>query len=137
MRMLNKNKQGLWYALQSKERVPVYDYYVGEDGTEYPVETGEYKVPYLAPVPFEGNIATTGGGDAKDAPYGLDLSDYEAILVLDKDSIPITETSLVWQNTEPQYNKDGTVDEHSADYKVVKRSPSLNSLAFALKRVVK
>lgn len=136
MRLLNKNRQPMWYALQGKDTVPVYEYYTGEDGVKYPVETGEYRTPYLTPVPFEGNIATS-GGNSENAPYGLDLSDYEAILVLGKDSLPITETSLIWQNTEPQYNEDGTVDEHSADYKVVKKSPSLNVWAFALKQVVK
>jgi len=65
------------------------------------------------------------------------MADYEAILVMDKDSIPVTETSLIWHNTEPQYNDDGTVNEHSADYRIVKKSPSLNICAYALKRMVK
>jgi len=136
VRTLKKNKQKLWYALQSPERVPVYDYYEGEDGVKYPIENGEPKYPYFAPVPFEGNIATS-GSDVELAPYGLNMADYEAILVMDKDSIPVTETSLIWHNTEPQYNDDGTVNEHSADYRIVKKSPSLNICAYALKRMVK
>ena len=138
MRTLNKNKQAMWYSLQGKEedRVPVYEYYIGSDGVEYPIETGEYKIPYQPPVKFEGNIATS-GGDAEAVEYGLNLADYEAILIVDKDSLPITETSVIWHNTAPEYNKDGTVNQFSADYIVVKDSPSLNLAKYVLKEVVK
>lgn len=138
MRTLNKNKQNMWYSLEgsAKDAVPVYDYYVDSEGKEIPIETGETKVPYLKPVLFAGNIAMS-GGNAEAAEFGLSLADYEAILVMDKDSLPITETSVIWHNTEPQCNKDGTVDEKSADYSVVKISPSLNLVRYVLKKVVK
>lgn len=136
MRTLIKNKQRMWYALKGTERIPVYDYYVDSDSVKHPIETGESRIPYLEPVMFKGNISTS-GSDAKNEEYGLNLADYEALLIVDKNSIPITETSLIWHNTEPQYNEDGTVDEHSADYKVVKVSPSLNVDKYVLKRLVK
>lgn len=136
MRLLKKNQQELWYALQSKNKAPIYDYYVGTDGIEYPVETGEYDYTYSAPKKFEGNIASS-GSKAEAVEYGLNLADYEAVLIVDKDSVPITETSLVWQNTKPQTNKDGTADKTTADYTVVKVAPSLDSDKYILKKVVK
>ena len=137
MRTLNKNKQKMWYALQSEELIPIYDSYTDEDGVEHKVETGEYRRPYLLPVAFEGNIATS-GGDAESVEYGLDLADYEAILIVAKDSLPIGETSVIWLNTEPVINEDEeTSDESSADYIVRKVAPSLNYDKFILKKVVK
>ena len=138
MRTLNKNKQEMWYSLKglAQDAVPEYDYYVDSEGNKIPIDTGENKIPYLKPVPFAGNIAMS-GGDAEAAEFGLSLADYEAILVMDKDSLPITETSVIWHNTEPQYNEDGTVDEQSADSSVVKISPSLNLVRYVLKKVVK
>ena len=136
MRTLNKNKQKMWYANRGNLLIPIYETYVDDEGKEHQIETGEYERPYLMPVEFSGNIATS-GGDAESVEYGLNLADYEAILVVDKDCLPITETSLIWLNTEPVINEDDDVDESSADYFVRKKAPSLNSDKFILKKVVK
>lgn len=136
MRMQNRNKQDMYYALQGTVRVPVYDYYEGEDGNKYPIETGENDYPYLEPVLFKGNIATS-GGESEAVEFGISVADYSAVLVMDKEALPITETSLIWHETKPVFGDDGYVDDKSADYTVVKRSPSLNSVRYALKRVVK
>lgn len=137
MRTSNKNKQTLYYALQSDEKLPIYDgFYTDEDGNQYPLYTGEKEYVYLEPVAFKGNIAMS-GGESEAAEFGLNLSDYNAVLVMNKSEIPITETSLIWFENKPVYNDDGRVDEHSADYTVVKISPSLNVDKFVLKKVVK
>lgn len=137
MRTSNKNKQTLYYALQSDEKLPIYDgFYTDEDGNRYPLDTGEKEYVYLEPVAFKGNIAMS-GGESEAAEFGLNLSDYNAVLVMNKSEIPITETSLIWFENKPVYNNDGRVDEHSADYTVVKISPSLNVDKFVLKKVVK
>ena len=47
-------------------------------------------------------------------------------------ALPITETSLIWIETEPVINA-GVVDESSADYSVVAVARSLNSVVYALK----
>lgn len=135
MMMLNQNKQKMYYALYGKE-VPIYDYYTDSDGNKIPLETGETKIVYENPVEFLGNISLS-GGESEAVEFGLNLADYEAILVVAKNTLPIDETSRIWHNTGPTYNEDGTVNEYSADYKVVKVSPSLNVDKFVLKKIVK
>lgn len=142
MRTLQKNKQKMYYALQIGE-VPVYEtdedgniVYIEVDGEQIPVETGETKIEYGEPVEFLGNIAMS-GGESEAVEYGLNLSDYSAVLVVDKGLIPIIEASRIWHNTKPVMNPDGTVNEFTADYTVVKVSPSLNVDKFVLKKEVK
>lgn len=135
MRMARVNKQKMHYALYGKE-VPIYDYYTDSEGNKIPLDTGETKITYENPVEFFGNIALS-GGESEAVEFGLNLADYEAVLVMAKNTLPIDETSRIWHNTEPTYNEDGTVNELSADYTVVKVSPSLNVDKFVLKKVVK
>lgn len=130
MRMLQKNKTRLWYALYSDE-VPVTE--IDDDGTV--LKTGETKPGYTAPVMFYGNIALS-GGESEAVEFGLNLSDYSAKLVLSKGRIPIDETSLIWEK-KPIVNEDGTADEKTADYTVVKVAPSKNVDKFALQKRVK
>lgn len=138
MRTLNKNKQKMYYSLMGSEdeRVPIYDYYKDDEGNEYKLESGEYVIPYLTPEEFSGNISMS-GGDSEASEFGLNTADYEAILVVPKSLLPINEKSVIWFENEPQYNREGIVNEKSADYKVIKHIPSLNFDKYALKKVVK
>lgn len=135
MRTLNKNKQKLRYALFGNA-VPVYDYYIDSEGNKIPLDTGEFTMGYYAPKKFKGNIATS-GGESNSVEYGIDISQYSAVLIVGKELLPIDETSLIWYESEPKYNADGSVDGDSADYKVVKVLPSLNGMKYLLKKVVK
>lgn len=143
MMTLNQNKQKLYYALLDNV-VPIYEtdddgniiYYEDEDGNKIPLETGDAKITYSKPIEFYGNIAMS-GGEVEVQEFGLNLADYEAILILGKNTLPITETSLIWQNTEPRFNNDETVDENSADYKIVKINSSKNYDKYVLSKVVK
>ena len=135
MRTLNKNKQKLRYALYGNA-IPVYDYYVDSEGNKIPLDTGEYQLGYYAPKKFKGNISLS-GGESQTAEYGIDISQYSAVLVVGKELLPIDETSLIWYESEPVYSSDGNVDGNSADYKVVKVVPSLNGMKYLLKKVVK
>ena len=143
MMMLNQNKQKMYYALQDKI-VPIYEtdeegniiYYEDAEGNKIPLETGDTKLSYGEPIEFYGNISMS-GGEAETVEYGVNIGDYEAILTVDKGLLPLSEISLVWYENEPRMNEDGTVDEHSADYEVVKVSPSLNTYKYVLKKVVK
>ena len=143
MMTLNQNKQKLYYALLDNV-VPIYEtdddgniiYYEDEEGNKIPLETGDTKIIYSKPIEFYGNIAMS-GGEVEVQEFGLNLADYEAILVLGKNTLPITETSLIWQNTEPKFNNYGTVDENSADYKIVKINKSKNYDKYVLSKVVK
>lgn len=144
MRLLEKNKQDLKYALQVGE-VPIYErdedgniIYIEIDGQKVPVETGETEVGYSNPIDFRGNIAMS-GGEAEAKSFGVDISEYDAVLLMEKDRIPIDETSLIWHMSEVEYidEQNTIVDRKSADYTVKRVQPSLNFTRYLLKRVVK
>lgn len=142
MRMSNKNKQKMYYANQDKE-VPIYEYYEDSDGNTYPLDTGETKFVYEEPKEFDGNIAMS-GGESEAVEFGVSVGDYEAVLLLSKGAkdkegnvIILKETSIIWFETEPQRDAEGNPDEFSADYRVIKPSPSLNTVRYVLKKVVK
>lgn len=135
MRTLRKNTQKMYYANQDRE-VSVTETYYDDEGNAYELDTGETKLVYGEPVEFDGNIAMS-GGEAEAQEFGLNLADYEAVLVVDKNTLPIDETSLIWHVTEPTNDDEGYTDEYSADYRIVKPSPSLNIDKFVLKKVVK
>lgn len=130
------------YALFDKES-PVYEtddngniVYLEIDGEMIPVETGDTKMTYGVPVLFYGNIAMA-GGESQAAEFGLNVGDYSAVLIVAKGMLPLEETSLIWHESEPVRGQDGSVDEHSADYTVVKIAPSINVDRYVLKKVVK
>lgn len=140
MRTANKNKQKLYYALKNS-KLPIYERtasgsirLINVNGVQVPVESGEYKIGYSRAVAFKGNIAES--GDAMVTEFGIDVSGYDAILVIDKGSIPIDETSLIWDKTTPVYI-DGNVDSSTADYTVVAVKPSLTGFKAVLKKRVK
>lgn len=143
MRLLEKNKQNLKYALQVGE-VPIYErdedgniIYIEVDGQKVPVETGETEVRYSNPIDFRGNIAMS-GGEAEAKSFGVDISEYDAVLLMEKDRIPIDETSLIWHMSEVKHaDEQNIVDRKSADYTIKRVQPSLNFTRYLLKRVVK
>lgn len=135
MRTLDRNKQKMYYALYAGE-VPIYDYYIDQDGNKIPIDTGETQIGYSKPVEFQGNIAMS-GSESENTEFGIDKSQYSAVLVVDKEELPIDETSLIWYETLPVVGISGEADANSADYTVVKVDPSLNSARYLLKKVVK
>lgn len=122
MNCLKRNKQKLYYALLTGEEEV---YTTTSDGRQ--VRTGTKRPVYSEPVAFMGNIAFS-GGDVERAEFGVDVARYEAILVMNKGEIPITETSLLWYQSDPT---------ETADYKVLKIVPSLNNERYILAKVVK
>lgn len=144
MRMLKKNKQKLHYSLFLEER-PEYALdefgnkiieYVDEEGNEYYRETGETERVYSLPVEFLGNISMS-GGEAEAMEFGLNTADYEAVLIVEKGLLPIDESSLIWFESEPVINDNGLVDYVTADYSIIKISPSLNVDKYVLKKTIK
>lgn len=135
MRTLNKNKQKMYYANQDRE-VPITETYYDDEGNAYELDTGETELVYGEPIEFDGNIAMS-GGEAEAQEYGLSLSDYEAVLLVGKNTLPINEQSRIWHTSEPTKDDKGYTDEYSADYRIVKISPSLNFDKYVLKKVVK
>ena len=157
MRLLEKNKQDLKYALQVGEVDVfardengniIYDHYVDsegniifildENGDKVPLKTGETEIGYSNPVDFRGNIAMS-GGEAEAKSFGVDISDYDAILLMEKDEIPIDESSLIWHTSKVKYidEQNTIVDRKSADYTIKRVQPSLNFTRYLLKRIVK
>lgn len=145
MRTSAKNKQKMYYALLDNE-MPVFErdsdgniiYYTDADGNKIPLETGETELGYSEPIKFFGNIALS-GGESEAVEYGIDVSGYDATLVVDKGTIPIDETSLIWHAGEVGY-KDAEktiVDGNTADYKVIAVKPSLDTIKYILGRITK
>ena len=142
---LAQNKQKLYYALQT-DSVPVYEtdadgdiiYYEDSDGNRIPLETGETQEGYSQPVLFLGNISMS-GGEVKDEEYGLSISDYDAVLIMQKNEIPVTETSRIWFESVVGYTdaSQTIVDGDTADFRIVAIKPSLNTVKYVLKRIEK
>ena len=145
MRTLNRNKQVLYYSNQTSEKTPIYATNpdgtiktVDVDGVSTKVITGYRDKGYTLPQRFEGNIALS-GGEVANVEFGVDDSAYDAVLVMNKNEINISETSFIWAESEPQYKdvEKTIVDPYSADYRVTRVSPSLNESRYLLSKVVK
>ena len=140
-----KNKQKMYYALLDKE-IPIYEkdnggniiYYTDADGNKIPLETGETELGYSKPVQFFGNISLS-GGESEAVEYGIDVSAYDATLIVNKDILPIDETSLIWFKSKIGYkDTDETiVDANTADYKVLEVKPSINESKYILGKMIK
>ena len=145
MRTLQKNQQKMMYALQIGE-VPIYQtdedgniiYYEDSEGNKIPLETGEYEAGYGEAIPFLRNISMS-GGESIETEFGIDVSAYDAVLVTERDALPLAETSLIWFESEVGYkDSDNTiVDPDTADYKILAIKPSLNFTKYLLGRLVK
>lgn len=93
------------------------------------------KPAYHDPVEFAGNISFASGESEAEA-YGVSVGDYDSKLHMLKGEIPIDETSLIFKESTPKYDKHGNLDRESADFIVVKVQPSLNTVTYLLKRVI-
>lgn len=141
MRSLRKNQQKLFFS-QFSEAVTIYQrdedgniVYIEVDGERIPVILGEV-AGYSEPKEFYANIAMS-GGEAEAREYGMNISDYEAVIVTTQMDLPLTETSIIWWDSEPQYNSDGTVNGDFADYRVISVRRSKNSMKYLLKKLPK
>lgn len=148
MRTMRKNKQKMFYSNYT-DGSPIYDYnsdgtikyeeYTDSDGTvyRYPIELGQTSPGYSEPKEMFANI-TLSGGEAEAREFGLDISQYSAVLVCDKNTYDISETSLIWFENAIAYKSIGSteIEPNSADYRVVKVSPSLNYVKYILQKVI-
>lgn len=147
MRLGRRNKQKIKYALLYGEE-PVYERdengnlivdYIESGGRIFYKITGEKQLVYSDPIEIEVNIAFN-SSEIETVEYGVDISNYDATLIYLLKEFPITETSLVWFESEPTYRGAGhyrTVDPASADYKVLYVKNSLNFTKVLLGRLVK
>ena len=137
--LANKNKQALKYALyKGREYIPQTDDndQIVYDDSGVPMRTGGTRPGYYSPKTFYANIAFA-GGEAEAVSYGVSVDAYDSKIILQKDELPITETSLIFKDSKPKYRKDGSLDENSADFRVIRKAPSLNYTVYLLKRIEK
>lgn len=142
--MLESNKQKMYYSLQTEE-IPVYEtdddgniIYIDVDGESIPVSTGDTELGYSEPVEMLANISF-GTTETTTQEFGVDVSDYDAIVVYGKGKYPLTETALIWFESEPRYKdySQTIIDGDSADYKVVSVRNTLNEGKAILKHLAK
>ena len=140
MRTLKKNEQKLYYANYTDE-IPIYA--LDEDGNvltqdidgETVMVIDSYIQGYSEVVEFKANISFNSGETAM-AEYGLNPSQYNAIINAEKGKFPFNEQTLIWHTSEPQYDLQNNVLPESADYRVVAIKTSLNEERFILKKRV-
>lgn len=131
MRCLHRNKVRFFYALYDKKEEII---------DEYGNMTGEYAVTHSNPVECYGNISAA-RGEMATCQFGENEA-YDRILVLDNASPKIDEYTVLWVDTIPTLNKDGTLRKNSEgevdtpyDYIVKKVALSLNSVSIAIRKV--
>lgn len=138
MRDSRKNKCKELYIGLYHEEETVYEkdeygniVYTDIDGEHIPVEAGTKPSGYeIVEEPIMANLAMS-GGEAEAVEYGVKTSDYSAKFTTVDKTLPITETSLIWENM-PTVDVDNRADGITADWKVVKVSKSQDGVAYLL-----
>ncbi|RKI36154.1 hypothetical protein D7V86_25640 [bacterium D16-51] len=124
MRDLRRNRRKMYYSLYEVQ------------GNESDFDVLDTAVKYSAPVEFKAGLSE-GKSNADDSPFGKDIS-YDRIISTVNKSLPITETTLIWYETEPVLLEDGSADASSADYKVAAAPlDGLDGVQIAVKRIRK
>ena len=123
MRCLTRNKTKFYYAK-----------YIGETEIkdEYGNSIGEYELSYSNPIECNGNVSAA-QGEMQSREFG-ESERYDKVIVLDDRNTPIDEYSILWVDTLPHLNEDGsTTTPHDFIVKQVARS--LNGVSIAIGKV--
>ena len=150
MRTALKNKQVLKYTLleDASENFTHTDLdgstaTIEIDGVVYDVDTGVPHSVWSEPVEFIGNIQPVGtesyarGTKAKYEFYGINVADYDALLLMNRGEIPLREGSYLWHTSTVGRLGDGSVDVNTADYIVGRAAESQNIALYLLNGVSK
>jgi hypothetical protein len=123
MRGMVRNKSKFYYAS-----------YIGKTEIidEYGNATGEYAVSHGKPTECFGNVSAA-QGEVQSRQFGESES-YDKVIVLDDRNTPIDEYAILWVDTLPKLNEDGTTDT-PPDYTIRKVARSLNGVSIAIKKV--
>lgn len=123
MRCMVRNKSKFYYAS-----------YIGETEItdEYGNGTGEYTLAYEKPIETFGNVSAA-QGEMQNRQFGESES-YDKVIVLDDKNTSIDEYSILWVDTLPRLNEDGSTDTPH-DYVVKKVAKSLNGISIAISKV--
>ena len=123
MRSLVRNNRTFYYAKYDGKNEIVDDY-----GNA----TGQFEITYSMPIKTGGNISAA-KGEIQSRQFG-DSESYDKVIVLDNKDIPIDEYSILWVDSLPIINDDGTTDTPH-DYIVRQVARSLNSVSIAISKV--
>ncbi len=123
MQGMVRNKRKFYYAsyIDTNKRIDEYGNF-----------TGEYDVIYGNPIEVKGNISSA-NGETQVRQFGKSES-YDKVIVLDNPNTPINEYSILWVDTLPYLNEDGTTDTPH-DYIVKRVARGLNSVSIAISKV--
>lgn len=123
MRCLAKNKITFYYALfNGKENLR------DENG----LLTGDFRLDYGKPVKAKANISAA-MGETTIRQFGENVP-YDKVIAMENQDISIDEYSILWIDTLPVLNKDGTTDTPH-DYVVKQVARSLNFVSLAVAKV--
>ncbi len=123
MRCMARNKTTFYYALYTGQ-TEIID--------EYGNATGQYSVTYANPIKALGNVSAA-QGEMQTRQFG-ESEIYDKVIVLDDVNTPIDEYSILWVDTLPLLNGDGST-ETPHNYVVKKVAKSLNSVTIAISKV--
>lgn len=131
MRCMSRNKVRFFYALYVS-REPI----MNAQGRP----SGQHKVIHGNPIEEYANISAA-KGETQTRQFGENES-YDKVIVMDNVTPPIDEYSILWVDTVPQLNEDGSlaVNEKGEvitphDYVVKKVAKSLNNVSIAISKV--
>lgn len=131
MRCMNRNKVSFYYSLY-EGKAPITD--------EYGNVTGEYDITRSNPIKGSANISAA-KGETQTRQFG-ESETYDKVIVVDNELDHIDEYSVLWVDTMPRLNGDGSleVDEDGRvitphDYIVKKVARSLNNVSIAVSKV--
>ncbi|MCQ4894917.1 hypothetical protein [Anaerotruncus sp. DFI.9.16] len=128
---MNRNKVKFYYALY-ESREPIMN--------QYGKPSGQHKVIYGNPIEEYANISAA-KGETQTRQFGENES-YDKVIVMDLGTLSIDEYSILWVDTEPQLNEDGSLAVNDKgevitphDYVVKKVAKSLNNVSIAISKV--
>ncbi len=123
MRCLQRNKTRFYFA-EYKQREPITD--------EYGNLTGEYAIEYGNPIEAYANVSAA-KGETQVSQFG-ETETYDKVIVLENSVNKIDEHSVLWIDTLPKIEPDGTT-KTPYDYIVKKVAKSLNITSIAISKV--
>lgn len=131
MKCMSRNKSRFFYALYDGKK-PLED--------EYGNTTDEYEILHGNPIECHANISAA-KGETQTRQFG-ESETYDKVIVMDNESPPINEYSVLWIDRIPKLDESGALAVNEAgevitpyDYIVKKVAQSLNSVSFAISKV--
>ena len=141
MRTVRRNAQKMKYALYlgsvdvvSTDSNGNPHYHEDSEGNRIYIVTGEKRDIYDIPVEFDANFSTS-GGEAQEQEYGLDISQFDAVLIYSLKAYPITEGTLIWKDSEVKYDGENMYFTNDMQTLIEVHSPVKTSADYVVKKV--